>query len=85
MLPLLQEVGDKVEKHIEELRATNENIELKNLMGKFSMDALASCAFGVDSGSFTHTTTDSEFVKQAKIVFDFASLKAFIHDIYVYS
>ena len=79
MLPLLQEVGDKVEKHIEELSATNENIELKTLMGKFSMDALASCAFGVDSGSFTHTTTDSEFVKQAKIVFDFASLKGFIY------
>ena len=80
MLPLLQEVGDKIEKHIKEITESSDdgNIELKDLMGKFSMDALASCAFGVDSGSFSHKHSDSEFVRQAKIVFDFGSLKFFI-------
>lgn len=41
------------------------------MMGKFSMDALASCAFGVNSGSFTNKNSESEFVMHAKKIFEF--------------
>ena len=75
MLPLLQEINNKLEVHIKEESKSNEEIELKDLMGKFSMDALASCAFGVDSGSFDNRTSDSEFVKQAKIIFGLSDKK----------
>ena len=81
MLPLLQEINKKIENHIKEQSNSNENIELKDLMGKFSMDALASCAFGVDSGSFTAKNNDSEFVKQAKKVFDFTSPSAILQNL----
>ena len=37
-------------------------------MSNFSMDALASCAFGVDGGSFDKTK-ESVFVKHASKVF----------------
>ena len=30
----------------------NEDFEVKELMGKFTMDTIASCAFGVDAQSF---------------------------------
>ena len=69
MFPLLQEINVKMDNHIKE--KMNESIELTDLSGKFSMDALASCAFGVDSESFTNSSEDSEFVKQHKVLFKF--------------
>ena len=70
MYPLLQEINGKIGDYIKTESKSNTEIELKNLMGKFSMDALASCAFGVESGSFSRGN-DSEFLKQAKTIFDF--------------
>lgn len=43
-------------------------IDLKEIFGKFSMDTIATCAFGVDSGSFM-AKEESDFVKNAKAVF----------------
>ena len=77
MLPLLEEINKKIEGHIKEQSKSNDEIELKCLMGKFTMDALASCAFGVDSGSFASTNSDSEFLKQAKIIFGFGNKAIF--------
>ena len=70
MMPLLQDLNGKMESYIDELAATQEDIELKNLMGKFSMAAIASCAFGVDSGSFTNKEKPSEFVEHARNIFE---------------
>ena len=72
MLPLLEEISERVVSHIKKGSESDEDIEVKDLMGKFSMDALASCAFGVDSGSFTHKE-DTEFLKNAKKIFDFVN------------
>ena len=41
----------------------NEDFEIKELMGKFTMDTIASCAFGVDAQSFNSQT--SPFVQNA--------------------
>ena len=67
-----------MEHYIREESKMTDSIDIKDLMGKFSMDALASCAFGVDSGSFTNLNSDSEFVKHAKIIFNFVSASAII-------
>ena len=40
-----------------------EDFEVKELMGKFTMDTIASCAFGVDAQSFN--TKTSPFVQNA--------------------
>ena len=63
MYPLLQEINVKIGDYIKKESISNTEIELKNLMGKFSMDALASCVFGVESGSFSRGN-DSEFPLQ---------------------
>ena len=46
---------------------TGKEFELKEKCGNFSMDTIASCAFGVDVQSFKNP--DSPFVKHAKSVF----------------
>ena len=69
MLPLIQAVNDTIERYISQFAKSEDAFELKDTMGKFSMDALASCAFGVDSGSFTDK--NSEFVKHAQKLFEF--------------
>ena len=34
---------------------SHDDIELKDVFGKFSMDTIASCAFGVDAQSFSNS------------------------------
>ena len=70
MLPLLREISNNLDHFIINNSKPNEEIDLKVLMGKFSMDAIASCAFGVDSGSFKDQTSESEFVRNAKKFFE---------------
>ena len=45
----------------------NYDLDMKDTLGKYSMDAVASCAFGVNAESFTNEK--SLFVKHAKNVF----------------
>ena len=70
MLPLLQDLNKQIESYIVESSLSIEDFELKELMGMFSMAALASCAFGVDSGSFTNKEKPSEFVENARKIFE---------------
>ena len=69
MTPLLQAVSRKMHAHVLNLARTGEAFETKDLAGKFSLDGLASCAFGVETGSFDGT--DSEFLYHSKNVFKF--------------
>ena len=69
MTPLLQAVSRKMHSHVLNLAKTGEAFETKDLGGKFSLDGLASCAFGVETGSFDNA--DSEFLQHGKNVFKF--------------
>jgi len=69
MMPLIKTLNSKIEDTFSDFAASGEMIELKKEMGKYSMDAIASCGFGVDSQSL-QSETDSEFVKHAKAIFD---------------
>merc|ERR1711962_1557280 len=57
---LCTELGEKAE--------SGGEFETKEVFGKFSLDALASCAFGMDGQSFSKES-DSIFVKHAKKLF----------------
>merc|ERR1712038_1570947 len=48
MLKFIKHIAGDLEKEIEEKAAAGEEFELKDVYGKFSLDALASSAFGVN-------------------------------------
>ena len=73
MTPLLQEINRKMDSHISNLARAGEPFETKELGGKFSLDGLASCAFGVETGSFDGK--ESEFLYHGKNVFKFDGMK----------
>ena len=42
-------------------------LDMKELCGKFSMETIATCAFGVSAETFSND--DSQFVRSAKAIF----------------
>ena len=67
MMVYVQETCKKLTNALDELAENNEEFELKEVLGKYSMDTIASCAFGVDSQAFTNK--DSKFVEYAANLF----------------
>eukprot|EP00092_Neocalanus_flemingeri_P027017 GFUD01029298.1.p1 GENE.GFUD01029298.1~~GFUD01029298.1.p1 ORF type:complete len:533 (-),score=113.68 GFUD01029298.1:42-1544(-) len=70
MLKFIEEISKKLVNEFETKASDNVNVELKEVFGKFSMDAIASCAFGVDAESFGNK--DSPFVENAAKIFTFS-------------
>ena len=64
MMGLLQEKCGKLIQSMEIFASTNEDFELRTLYGKYSMDTIASCAFGVNAQSFENE--NSPFAMYAK-------------------
>ena len=56
--------------HLSHSANEDEKINLKDMCGKYSMDTIASCVFGVDAGSFDPSNKESRFVRDAKSVMD---------------
>jgi len=67
MFKFIKETSQALTNEISEKAQTGDEFELKGTFGKFSLDALASCAFGVDAQSFTNPK--SVFVKHAADIF----------------
>lgn len=67
MMRLVKHVSDSLVDDIMISAKSGEDFETKEKFGKFSMDSIASCAFGVDPESFTNK--DSTFVKNAARIF----------------
>merc|ERR1712079_452597 len=67
MTPFLQATSKKMHTHVSKFAESGEEFETKTLMGKFSLDGLATCAFGVEAGSFDDE--EGEFLLHAKNVF----------------
>ena len=55
--------------YVLKLAKSEETFETKDLAEKFSLDGIATCAFGIESGSFNDETP--EFPIRAKNVFKF--------------
>ena len=62
-----QEINKKMTVYVSKLAESSTEFETKDLAGKYSIEGLASCAFGVDSGSFDGD--QSEFAYHGKKVF----------------
>lgn len=70
MLHLINAVSKDIENHLQERVKVDGRVELKEVFGKFSMDAIASSAFGIEAGSFnSESGSETEFVKHAKTIF----------------
>ena len=67
MLKFIMQVSEDLTNEFDKKAKAGEEFELKDVFGKFSLDALASSAFGVNGESFTNDK--SVFVKHAKRVF----------------
>ena len=58
MMVFIRETRQRLTEEIKQ-HATSENeFELKDVFGKFSMDTIALCAFGVDAQSFSTSGKD---------------------------
>ncbi len=60
--------ANHLSKAFEEAAVSGEEIDLKEVFGKYSMDSIASCAFGIDARSLT-SSAESQFVRHGKRVF----------------
>ena len=67
MLPLIREVSGQLTDELARKVEAGQEFDLKDVFGKYSLDGLASCAFGVDAQSFTNEK--SVFVKYAADIF----------------
>merc|ERR1719237_203915 len=68
MLHFIKETSNFLTEDLALKAKAGEEFELKESFGKYSLDALASCAFGVDGQSFTND--NSVFVKNAAEIFN---------------
>ena len=67
MLVFMQETCSRMIDAIDKCADNNETFELKSILGKYSMDTIASSAFGVDAQSFSNEK--SKFVQYAANIF----------------
>ena len=76
MLSFIYLVGARLKAESKRLADEGNDFELKDLFGKFSLDSLAECAFGINPRSFEGK--DSLFVKHAARVFQTTALDRLI-------
>ena len=67
MLIFMQETCDQLVNAFDKYAEKNEAFEVKRVLGSYSMDTIASCAFGVNAESFTNE--NSKFVQYASTIF----------------
>ena len=68
MLIFMQETCDQLVNAFDKYAEKNEAFEVKKVLGRYSMDTIASCAFGVNAESFTNEK--SKFVEYASRIFE---------------
>ena len=67
MMAFMQETSRTLVEYIGKEADKDVDFELKEMLGKFSMDTIASCAFGVDAQAFRNDK--SKFVEYAANLF----------------
>jgi hypothetical protein len=74
MVHFMNVIGKLLNRDIGLAAKEGKKIDLGDLVGKYSMDVIASCAFGVEAASFSTSTPQSPFVKNSKEIFKGVSL-----------
>ena len=77
MTHLIRALNNKIEDTLGDYASSGQCFNLKDEMGKYSLDAISSCGFGVDAGSLGKKE-DSEFAKNVKRVFDLTLSRVFM-------
>ena len=67
MTPLINKIAARLIDNLEEDAKHGNEIDVRVKFGKFALDTLASCGFGVDAMSFTNK--NSKFVQNAANIF----------------
>lgn len=71
MLPHMEEICKELKSYISHRISQSCEIEVKDLFGKYSIDIISSCAFGINSNSLKHE--DAEFAVQANRLFNYSN------------
>nr|APH81390.1 cytochrome P450 CYP3026B2 [Tigriopus kingsejongensis] len=67
MMHFMKAIGIRLKGEIQKAVDSQQPIDTKDVFSKFSMDTIATCAFGVDAGSFEED--NSEFLQHARKIF----------------
>ena len=67
MMQFIANVSQDLADEFSQAAGNGQALDMKSALGKYSMDTIASCAFGVDAKSFTDK--NSVFVDNAKMIF----------------
>ena len=67
MFVFMQETCKRLTNALDDIADKDESFEVKEILGKYSMDTIASCAFGVDAQIYTNHKSD--FVTNASNMF----------------
>lgn len=68
------DVGRRLEQHLLPLAAMKADIEIRDILGRFMTDVIASCAFGLDTDCINNPT--SEFREMGRKMINFPKSKA---------
>ncbi|KAJ9594228.1 hypothetical protein L9F63_014388 [Diploptera punctata] len=83
MFSLVEQCGQQFAKYLEETVALGSTVDVKNATSKFTIDAICSCAFGIESNSLKNP--NAEFPHQLKKTFEFDTLKSLKASIAIFS
>ncbi|KAJ0183239.1 hypothetical protein K1T71_001215 [Dendrolimus kikuchii] len=84
MFPLIEHCAQTFEKLLEEQTYNIKVVELKRLMGAFTLDCVGFCSFGVDMGAMRNSK-DNPFVRAGEKVFErtyFRGIKNIVRNIW---
>ncbi|XP_058449383.1 uncharacterized protein LOC131429332 [Malaya genurostris] len=66
--PLVVEVCQRFCEHLSEVVQTSNDVEMHDLLSRYTIDVIGTCAFGIECNSFRDP--DNEFRKYGKLAFD---------------
>ena len=73
MFDLMASCCDSLESNLRKLAASKSDIDIKNLMGCYTMDVIAKCCFATETNC--HQDPDSVWMKNASVFFTFDPIK----------
>lgn len=64
MFPTITEVGDRLTEYLQDWTKENDEFEMKNILARFTMDVIGTCAFGIECN--TLKDTDNDFYRMGR-------------------
>lgn len=74
MFQTLLKVSESLDEYIDQAQVNNQDMEIKDVLSKFTIDVIGSCAFGLECNSFSEP--NSPFVYYGRRIFPQSSLRS---------